>query len=137
MYTFKIISFYIIYFWNIIYSRMQGIFCKNRKNCVGINSKICGISSSVTPHLSLGSVSDVVDTPIESPPTPVDACWPPSFSLPWLIIFFFRDFRLCEGDHSRAVGWGRDFPVSLSMVSVWRSHSSKGLSLKPTIKYCL
>ena len=52
-------------------------------------------------------------------------------------IFRLSDFRLCDGDHSRAVACGRFLLVSLSIVSDCRSHSSRGLSLNPSIKYCL
>ena len=50
--------------------------------------------------------------------------------------FFFNDFKLCNGDHSKAVIGGNFFGIVLSKLRFFKSHNSNGAPRNETMKYC-
>ncbi len=59
------------------------------------------------------------------------------FSLISASCFFFNDFKLCRGDHSRAVIGGNFLGIVRSRFRFFKSHNSNGAFLKATMKNCL
>ena len=53
------------------------------------------------------------------------------------LIFLLRDFRLCSGDHSKAVIGGNFLGIVLNGCRFFRSQSSKGAPTNATMKYCI